>query len=84
MFLMILRAEVERLEAVKTELHRQIAEEVKPWFSQFYLVCVQESIVHFHFLLQVKINVKLQSYVETRKEALYERRVVLERNVSSL
>ncbi|XP_039688943.1 rho GTPase-activating protein REN1 isoform X1 [Medicago truncatula] len=52
-------AEVERLEAVKTELHRQIAEEVK-------------------------INVKLQSYVETRKEALYERRVVLERNVDKL
>lgn len=32
MFLMILRAEIERLEAVKTELQRQIAEEVKPWF----------------------------------------------------
>lgn len=52
-------AEVERLEAVKTELQRQIAEEVK-------------------------INAKLQSYVETRKEALHERRVVLEQNVDKL
>lgn len=52
-------AEIERLEAVKTELQRQIAEEVK-------------------------VNAKLQSYVETRKEALHERRLVLERNVDKL
>ncbi|GAU43483.1 hypothetical protein TSUD_244050 [Trifolium subterraneum] len=52
-------AEVERLEAVMTELQCQIAEEVK-------------------------VNAKLQSYVETRKEALQERRLVLERNVGKL
>ncbi|KAK2376130.1 rho GTPase-activating protein REN1 [Trifolium repens] len=52
-------AEVERLEAVTTELQCQIAEEVK-------------------------VNAKLQSYVETRKEALQERRLVLERNVAKL
>jgi len=54
---MILRAEVERLEAVKTDLQRQIAEEVKPWFSQFYLVCVQESIP-FSFRLAGKSKCK--------------------------
>ncbi|XP_039688475.1 rho GTPase-activating protein REN1-like isoform X3 [Medicago truncatula] len=49
-------AEVERLEAVKTELHRQIAEEVK-------------------------INVKLQSYVETRKEALLTRSLLYAKKI---
>ncbi|CAL5189490.1 unnamed protein product [Lathyrus oleraceus] len=52
-------AEVERLEAVKTELQSQIAAEGK-------------------------VNAKLQSYVETRKEALQERRLVLERDVDKL
>ncbi|WJX58003.1 hypothetical protein P8452_43504 [Trifolium repens] len=33
---------------------------------------------------EVKVNTKLQSYVETRKEALHERRLVLERNVAKL
>ncbi|CAI8583357.1 unnamed protein product [Vicia faba] len=53
------KAEVERLEAVKTELQIQIAAEGK-------------------------VNAKLQSYVETRKEALQERRLVLERDVDKL
>ncbi|CAK8537625.1 unnamed protein product [Lathyrus sativus] len=52
-------AEVERLEAVKTELQSHIA-------------------------VEGKVNAKLQSYVETRKEALQERRLILERDVDKL
>ncbi|XP_012568403.1 rho GTPase-activating protein REN1 isoform X2 [Cicer arietinum] len=58
-FLDVDETEVERLEAVKTELQSQIAEEVK-------------------------VNAKLQSAVETRKRALQERRLVLEKNVDIL
>ncbi|KAL5079562.1 hypothetical protein RYX36_007983 [Vicia faba] len=53
------KAEVERLEAVKTELQIQIA-------------------------VQGEVNAKLQSYVETRKEALQEQCLVLERDFDKL
>ncbi|XP_058759705.1 rho GTPase-activating protein REN1-like isoform X2 [Vicia villosa] len=68
-------AEVERLEAVKTELQSQIAAEGKVNAKlQSYVETRKEA----------KVNAKLQSYVETRKEALQERRLVLERDVDKL